>query len=166
MENVITIPFFFIHGFLVSGTAFFGQHWREQLPTNVLNAALDLAAACGCFAEDALNGCDAVSVSKAARVRIVQPRWRQGVLLGRHLLMQLDEEGQHALSDLQDFCHQLGGGAWWNPTCRRAFRPHNLRGFCVAAVYDLLKLSPALCHKTEYLSFPQVLKIKKKKEMN
>lgn len=67
------LPFFFIHGFLVGGTAFFGQHWREQLPTNVLNAAFDLAAACGRFAEDALNGGNAVSVSEAAHVRVVEP---------------------------------------------------------------------------------------------
>lgn len=111
------LPLFFIHGFLVRGTVLLWWHRRTHLSTNVLDATLDLAAARGCLGEDALNGCDAVSMSVTTRVHIVQPGSRQRVLLGRQLLVELDEEGQHALPDLQDLCHQLRGSAWWDPAC-------------------------------------------------
>lgn len=83
MELQITLPLFFIHGLLVSGTVLLWWHWRTHLSTNVLDATLDLAAACGCLSEYALNGCDAVSMSMTARVHVLQPRRRQRVLLGR-----------------------------------------------------------------------------------
>ena len=72
--------------------------------------------------------------------------------------MELDEEGQHALPDLQDLCHQLRGGARWDPTCGGALGPDNLGGFSVAAVNDFLELPSALRYKAEHLSFTQVLK--------
>lgn len=71
--------------------------------------------------------------------------------------MELNEEGQHALPDLQDLCHQLRGGARWDPTCGGTLGPDNLGGFGVAAVNDLLELPSSLCYKAEHLSFTQVL---------
>lgn len=71
--------------------------------------------------------------------------------------MELDEDGQHALSDLKDLSHQLGWCTWWDPACRGALGPDNQGGFTVATVDNLLELSPALCHKAEHLSFTKVL---------
>lgn len=73
-------------------------------------------------------------------------------------MVELDEEGQHALPDLQDLRHQHWVGAWWDPACGGALGPDNLGGFSVAAVDYLLKLPPALRHETEHLSFTQVLR--------
>lgn len=158
--HMIMLPLFFIHGFLVSGTVLLWWNRRTHLPTNVLDATLDLAAARGCLSEDTLNGRDAISVSVTASVHILQPGRRQGVLLGRHLLVELDEEGQHALPDLQDLGHQLWGCAWRDPACWGAFRPDDLGGFSVAAVDYLLELPPALRYEAEHLSFTQILRNK------
>lgn len=65
------LPLFFIHGFLVCGTVLLWWHWRTHLSTNVLNATPDLAATCGRLGEDALNGCDAITMSVTARVHII-----------------------------------------------------------------------------------------------
>lgn len=65
------LPLFFIHGFLVSGTVLLWWNRRTNLPTNVLDATLDLAAARGCLGEDALNGCNAISMSVTAGVHIL-----------------------------------------------------------------------------------------------
>ena len=153
----ITIPLFFIHGFLVRWTVLLRWHWRTHFSTNVLDATLDLAAARGCLGEDTLDGRNAVSVSVTARVHILQPGRRQGVGLGRQFLVELDEEGQHALSDLQDLRHQLGRCAWRDPAGWGALGPDNLGGLRVAAVDYLLELPPALRHEAEDLSFTQVL---------
>lgn len=152
------LPLFFIHGFLVRGTVLLGWHRRTRLSTNVLDAPLDLAAARGCLCEDALDGCNAISVSVTTRVHIIQPGRRQIVLLGRELLVELDEQGQHALSDLQNLRHQLRGGAWWDPACGGTLGPDDLGGFSVAAVDYLLELPPPLRDKAEHLSFTQVLR--------
>lgn len=109
---MVVLPFFFVHGFLVCGTVLLWWHWRTNLSTNVLDATLDLAAACSCLGKDALNGCNAISMSVTAHVHVFEPGRRQRVLLGGHLLVELDEEGKHAFSDLQDLGHQLGGCAW------------------------------------------------------
>lgn len=114
---MIMLPLFFIHGFLVCGTILLWWHRRTHLSTNVLDATLDLAAARGRLGEDALNGCNAISMSVTARVHVLQPGCGQGVLLGRQLLVELNEEGQHALPDLQDLRHQLRGSAWRDPAC-------------------------------------------------
>lgn len=152
------LPFLFIHGFLVGGTVLLWWHWWTHLSTNVLDAALDLAAARRCLGEDALDGRDAISVSEAVHLNVLQPGSWQGVLLGRHLLVQLDEQGEHAFPDLQDLRHQLGGRSWWDPACRGALGPDGLVCFGGAPVDYLLKLPPALCHEAEHLSFTKVLR--------
>lgn len=68
---MITLPLFFIHGFLVSGAVLLWWHWRTHLSTNVLDATLDLAAAFGCLREDALNGRNAISMRVTACVCII-----------------------------------------------------------------------------------------------
>lgn len=163
---MIMLPLFFIHGFLIRGAVLLWWNRRTDLPTNVLDATLDLAAACGRLGEDALNGCNAISMSVAVRVHILEPGCWQRVLLGRQLLVELDEEGQHALPDLQDLRHQLRRCAWWDPACWGALGPDNLGGFCVAAVDYLLELPPALRYKAEHLSFSQILRKKTQNKKN
>lgn len=116
-DHVIMLPLFFVHGFLVGWVVFLWWNRWTDLSTNILDAALDLTAACGRLSEDALDSCDSISVSVTVCVHIFQPGRRQGVLLGRQLLVELNEEGQHALADLQDLCHQLRRCAWRNPAC-------------------------------------------------
>lgn len=70
---MIMLPLFFIHGFLIRGAVLLWWNRRTDLPTNVLDATLDLAAACGRLGEDALNGCNAISMSVAVRVHILEP---------------------------------------------------------------------------------------------
>lgn len=65
------LPLFFIHGFLVTGTVLLWWHRRTRLPTNVLDATLDLTAARGCLGEDALNSCNAVSMSVTTCVHVL-----------------------------------------------------------------------------------------------
>lgn len=72
--------------------------------------------------------------------------------------MELDEEGQHALPDLQDLGHQLRRRARWDPACRGALGPDDLGGFSVAAVDYLLELPPPLGYEAEHLSLTQVLR--------
>lgn len=113
--GAFTLPLFFIRGLLVCGAVLLRGHWRTHLPANVLDATLDLAAARRCLTEDALDGRDAVPMSVSARVHIVEPRRRQRVLLGGQLLVELDEERQHALPNLQNLCHQMWGGPRRDP---------------------------------------------------
>lgn len=68
------LPLFFIHGFLVSGAVLLWWHWRTHSSTDLLDASLDLTAARGCFGEDSLNGCDAISMSVAACVHVLKKR--------------------------------------------------------------------------------------------
>lgn len=152
------LPLFFVHGFLIRRAVLLWWNRRTHLPTNVLDAALDLAAARGRLGEDALDGRDAVAVSMTVHVHILEPGCRQRVLLGRQLLVELDEERQHALPDLQDLRHQLRRCARGDPARRGALGPDNLGGFCAAAVDNLLELSPALRYEAEHLSFSQVLR--------
>lgn len=154
----IVLPLLFVHGLLVGGAVLLWRDRRTDLAANVLDAALDLAAARGRLGEDAFDGRDAIAVSVAARVHVLQPGLRQRVLLGRQLLVELDEERQHALADLQDLRHQLGRRAGRHPARRRALGPHHLGGLRVAAVDDLLELPPALGDEAEHLSFSQVLR--------
>lgn len=156
-QPVTTLPLFFVHGFLVGRVVLFGWNGRTHLAADVLDAALDLAAARGRLHEDALDGGDAVPVGVTARVHVVQPGRRQRVLLGRQLLVQLDEQRQHALPDLQDLRHQLRRRARRDPARRRALGPHHLGRLGAAAVDDLLELPPALGHQAEHLSLTQVL---------
>ena len=65
------LPLFFVHYFLIRGIALLWWNRRTDLPTNVLDATLDLAAACGRLGEDALNGCNAISVYMTVRVHIL-----------------------------------------------------------------------------------------------
>lgn len=103
----LLLPLLFVHGLFIGGAVLLWRDRRTDLPTNVLDAALNLTAARGCLGEDAFDGRDAVPVSVTVRVHVLQPGLRQGVLLGRQLLVELDKERQHALPDLQDLRHQL-----------------------------------------------------------
>lgn len=80
--RMIMLPLFFVHGFLVRGAVFLWQNRRTDLSTNILDATLDLAAACGCLGEDALDSSDSISVSVTVCVHIFQPGRRQRILLG------------------------------------------------------------------------------------
>lgn len=154
----VVLPLLFIHGLFIGGAVLLRRDRRTDLPANVLDAALDLTAARGRLGEDAFDGRDAVPVGVTVRVHVLQPGLRQRVLLGRQLLVELDEERQHALADLQDLRHQLGRRAGRHPARRRALGPHDLGGLRVAAVDDLLELPPAFGDEAEHLSFPQVLR--------
>lgn len=154
-------PLLLIHGLLGSGAVLLGSDGRRDLPTDLLDAALALAAARGSLGEDALDGGDAIPVGVAVGFHILQPSGRQRVLLGRQLLVQLDEQGEHALVDLQDLGDQLGRRAGRDPACRVALGPHHLAGLGAAAVDDLLELPPALCHQAEHLRLPDVLQQQK-----
>lgn len=154
---MMMLPLFFVHGFLVRGAVFLWQNRRTDLSTNILDATLDLTAACGRLDKDALDRGDSVSVSVTVCVHIFQPGRRQRVLLGWQLLVELYEEGQHALADLQDLCHQLRCCPWWNPACWGVFGPDNLGCFRVIAVDNFLELPPAFSYEAENLSFSQIL---------
>lgn len=156
-QHRMMLPLFFVHGFLVRGTVFLWQNRRTDLSTNILDATLDLTAACSRLGEDALNSGDSVSVSVTVCVHVLQPGRRQRVLLGWQLLVELYEERQHALADLQDLRHQLRCCAWWNPACRGAFGPDNLGSFRVIAVDNFLELPSAFGYEAENLSFSQIL---------
>lgn len=157
-EHVIMLPFFFVHGFLVRGAVFLWRHRRADLSANILDATLNLTAAGGRLGEDALDCCDSISVRVTVCVHIFQPGCRKRVLLWRQLLMELDEERQHALTDLQDLRYQLRCRAGRNPACWGALGPDNLGSFRVVAIDNFLELPPAFCYEAENLSFPQILK--------
>lgn len=76
-EHRIMLPFFFVHGFLVRGAVFLWRDRRTDLSANILDATLDLTAACGRLGEDALDSRDSVSVSVTVCVHIFQPGRRQ-----------------------------------------------------------------------------------------
>lgn len=156
-------PLLLIHGLLGSGAVLLGSDGRKDLPTDLLYAALTLVATRGRLGEDALDGGDAVPVDVAVwvGVHVLQPGGRQRVLLGRQLLVQLDEQGEHALVDLQDLGDQLGRRAGRDPASGAALGPHRLASLCAAAVDDLLELPPALCHQAEHLRLPDVLQQQK-----
>ncbi len=65
------LPLFFVHCFLVRRTVFLWWNRWTNLPTNVLDATLDLAASHSCLGEDSLNGRNAISMSVTARVHIL-----------------------------------------------------------------------------------------------
>lgn len=68
---MMILPFLFVHRFLIRGVVLLWGHRRTDLPTNVLDATLDLAAPCGCLGENALNGCNTISMSMTVRVHIL-----------------------------------------------------------------------------------------------
>lgn len=72
-QQHMMLPFFFVHGFLVRRAVFLWQNRRTDLSTNILDATLDLTAACGRLGEDSLNSGDSVSVSVTVCVHIFQP---------------------------------------------------------------------------------------------
>lgn len=80
--QMMMLPLFFVHGFLVRGAVFLWLNRRTDLSTNVLDATLDLTAACGRLGKDALDSGDSVSVSVTVCVHIFQPGRRQRVLFG------------------------------------------------------------------------------------
>lgn len=155
--QMMMLPLFFVHGFLVRGAVFLWQNRRTDLSTNVLDATLDLTAACGGLGKDALDSGDSVSVSVTVCVHIFQPGRRQRVLFGWQLLVELYEERQHALADLQDLRHQLRRCAWWDPACWGALGPDNLGGFRVIAVDNFLELPPPFSYEAENLSLSHIL---------
>lgn len=118
-----------------------------------------MSAARGRLGQDPFDGGDAIAVRVLSGLGLLQPAGTQRVLLGGEFLVQFDQQGQHALPDLQDLRDHLRRGTRRQPA-RGRLRPNDLVRLVVTAVDDLLELPPALCYQAEELRLAQILRKK------